>query len=508
MATIELRLSNKVQKVTGLREVMICLRCSGKDLFSKSGIFVNPSFFEYYIDLKETTSPKVPIPKKNTATQDRAAKNGWKLRRCGEIVTSGRSLQTEDVKYHKEQSDKMDELKKAIMRAFDNSNQKSLTSDWLKDFVYSYNHPDETPGKPTFFELAEEYITCPHGTRIDPFSKKHIAVLWVLVRAMARYEGYIKATDKKRRNWSWDIDKVTRDDIEDFMDYLRNEHDLYEANPKVFAELIKNYPPSIKPGTQKILPRGSSTLIKMKTQLKCIFRFLYEEGYTENRPFDGVRIGTAKYGTPVYITIDERNKIADTDLLPGWEALPKEERQHIKVNYETLAIQRDIFIFQCHIGCRVSDLEKLTESNIINGMLIYTPHKTKDSSEEQARVPLHPKALALIEKYKGIDKKGRLFPFITQQRYNDAIKVIFKLSGITRAVDVRNPLTGENEMVPINTIASSHMARRTFVGNLYLKVQDPNLIGKMSGHVDGSRAFKRYRKIEDDTLRNVIDLNG
>lgn len=58
----------------------------------------------------------------------------------------------------------------------------------------------------------------------------------------------------------------------------------------------------------------------------------------------------------------------------------------------------------------------------------------------------------------------------------------------------------------INEVASSHIARRTFVGNLPVKVPDPNSLGKMSVHVDGSKAFERYRKIEDDTLRNVIEL--
>ena len=82
------------------------------------------------------------------------------------------------------------------------------------------------------------------------------------------------------------------------------------------------------------------------------------------------------------------------------------------------------------------------------------------------------------------------------------------MAGITRKVEWRNPRTGVNELVPINKIASSHMARRTFIGNAYFKVQDPNLIGKMSGHVEGSTAFARYRKIEDETLKNVIDLIG
>ena len=114
----------------------------------------------------------------------------------------------------------------------------------------------------------------------------------------------------------------------------------------------------------------------------------------------------------------------------------------------------------------------------------------------------------MIEKYSGVDAKGRLFPFITPQRYNSAIKAIFTLSGITRNVEVRNAKTGENELHPINEVASSHLARRTFVGNAYFKVSDPNIIGKMSGHVDGSRAFKRYRKIEDSTLQNVINQIG
>ena len=174
------------------------------------------------------------------------------------------------------------------------------------------------------------------------------------------------------------------------------------------------------------------------------------------------------------------------------------------------AVQRDIFVFQCFVGCRVGDLLRLRPSNLVNGMLVYTPHKTKDNGEQavQARVPLHPKAVELIKKYEGVDKQGRLFPFISGQKYNDSIKKIFTLAGITRNVEIRNAKTGEIEMVPINTVASSHLARRTFIGNAYFKVADPNLIGKMSGHVDGSRAFKRYRNIEDETLKSVIDLIG
>ena len=55
-------------------------------------------------------------------------------------------------------------------------------------------------------------------------------------------------------------------------------------------------------------------------------------------------------------------------------------------------------------------------------------------------------------------------------------------------------------------VASSHMARRTFIGNLYKKVKDPNIVGSMSGHKEGSKAFARYREIDEDIKKEVVDM--
>lgn len=121
-----------------------------------------------------------------------------------------------------------------------------------------------------------------------------------------------------------------------------------------------------------------------------------------------------------------------------------------------------------------------------------------------ARVPLIPRAVALIETYDGRSKDGKLFPFIAENKYNKAIKKIFTLADITRNVIVRDSITGENTIHPLNEIASTHLARRTFIGNAHFNTPDPNIIGKMSGHVEGSKSFSRYRKIEDSTLIDVV----
>ena len=68
-------------------------------------------------------------------------------------------------------------------------------------------------------------------------------------------------------------------------------------------------------------------------------------------------------------------------------------------------------------------------------------------------------------------------------------------------VSIVNPRTKQSEQHPICDIASSHMARRTFIGNLYKKVKDPNLVGKLSGHCEGSN-----RDIDDDMIKEMTTL--
>lgn len=58
----------------------------------------------------------------------------------------------------------------------------------------------------------------------------------------------------------------------------------------------------------------------------------------------------------------------------------------------------------------------------------------------------------------------------------------------------------------MNEIASSHLARRTFVGNLYKQVKDPNLVGSLTGHKEVSKAFARYRDIDEDMKKDLVKL--
>lgn len=95
-------------------------------------------------------------------------------------------------------------------------------------------------------------------------------------------------------------------------------------------------------------------------------------------------------------------------------------------------------------------------------------------------------------------------PLIQRKLSYPALAFAFRLG--SRVVTIVNPVTKQSEQHPICDVASSHMARRTFIGNLYKKVKDPNLVGKLSGHCEGSKAFARYRDIDDDMIKEMTNL--
>ena len=276
------------------------------------------------------------------------------------------------------------------------------------------------------------------------------------------------------------VDDVDSDTIRDMWDFFENEYRYFEEYPQIYEQIKEKRIPQ---------QRGHNTLSEMFTRIRTFYLWCYKNKKTTNRPFDDFRIEECRYGSPIYINIDERNKIYNTNLS----------------RHPALAIQRDIFIFQSLIGCRVGDLIKMTRGSVIDGAIEYIPRKTKEGRPLTVRVPLNANAKEIFERYSNLTG-GKILPFISEQKYNISIKRIFLAAGLKRMVTVINPTTSEEEKRPLYEVATSHMARKTFVGNLYKKVKDPNLVGSLSGHKEGSKAFSRYRDIDEDIKKELVDL--
>ena len=413
MANIDLKLSSKEDKITHRSEILIRFYQGQKiDFRVKTGLFIQPRHFRYFVNRAATKKQGVDIPDKITSVcKDEAKAKGYVVTTRGEVVITDRLI-TPDVLYDKEQARLLVDLQTIIMDAFVKVDKENISDDWLDKIVRKFHqhgnvvNPKKKRGvkRISIYDLAEEYL------EKKRFSYDHTKAFRVLVRDLARYEAFKNKV--LREKFAWNIDKITKKDIEDFENYLRNEKTLSEKYPKQFESILEQYPVEINVvhTFTKLQNRGENTIVKLKKKFKAFMQWLYETERTSNRPFDGIKIGTEKYGVPFYLTKEERNLLADADIPALWEGLDDEEKKLCsKFPLKTLEVQRDIFVFQCLVGCRVGDLCTLTAKNITDGILEYVPSKTSDEDAPvKPRIPLNPCALKLVAKYDGVDKDGRL----------------------------------------------------------------------------------------------------
>lgn len=311
----------------------------------------------------------------------------------------------------------------------------------------------------------------------------------VIKRALLRYEMFkLKTTPGFRR---FDVRKTDKRVLDDLTAFLRNEHLYYEQYPEIYEAIPdKKTPPHA---------RGENTMSDLMKKIRAFYNWLELTGHINHSPFKDYNMPKENYGTPVYLTKDEMQLIYHFDFKND-ERAPQN-----KVLARELEEQRDVFVFQCNIGCRVSDLLRLTRRDIVNGTIEYIPTKTIRENGRTVVVPLNETAKAILRKYSKLPD-GRLLPFIPAQQYNERIREVLRIVGVDRMVTIIDPLTGKEDKKPICEVAASHMARRTFIGNLYKKVQDPNIVASLSGHVEGSRVFSRYREIDKEIKTNVVKL--
>lgn len=374
-------------------------------------------------------------------------------------------------------TDKIDNRLKLIRDIFvEQKNPKELTSSLLVEAIDKKINPEKYEEKQqTFFDTFDEFL------EKHPLSSVRKKNFRVIKRALQRFELYKNLTSP----FILTFENLTLDILNELEYFLFNEYQFCEEYPAIYKAVPESRTPTA---------RGQNTINDIFTKIRTFIIWANtpdpttKTAKTTNNAFgkNGYKIKECTYGTPYYISIEERNKLFN-----------------FKFTDEKLSIQRDIFVFQSLIGCRVGDLYNMTKANIIDNNIEYVARKTKEKKKITVRVPLLNTAMEILAKYPDCEM---ILPFISEQHYNKAIKEIFLQAGITRTVTWINPSTGIAEQRPINEIASSHLARRTFIGNLYKQVKDPNLVGILSGHKEGSKAFSRYREISDDIKIDTMKL--
>ena len=159
---------------------------------------------------------------------------------------------------------------------------------------------------------------------------------------------------------------------------------------------------------------------------------------------------------------------------------------------------RDWFIIGLRTGFRISDFLKLTKKNIIDGWIEKQTLKT----DFPVIIPIHNQVEAILNK-----RNGQFPRQISDQKFNDYIKIICEKVGLTEVVEgakiiaVEIKENGKKKTIhrkkfgkfPKYELVSSHICRRSFATNLYGKI-DTLTIMKITGHKTEAQ-FLSYIKI-------------
>ena len=345
----------------------------------------------------------------------------------------------------------------------------------VKQIIEYCLHPEDHP------EAGCRYIFDYIDLFIDNYQKADSTkpAYRLLKKRLWRYQCF-RQQIQKQYDYSLVVDDLTGDDIRDFFEFIGKEHEYFIEYPEFYTQFDL--------GNRKIRQLSRNTITQNLDYLRNVLKWCNRMGYTKNEAERYYHLPKAVHGTPVFLSLAERNQIFNVDL----------------TDHPELVRYRDIFMFHSMVGCRVGDLAKLTKDNIIDGILVYRPEKTKGQKATVLRVPLCKKALQILER---TDKSGPvLFPIKDMNGYNKAIRELLKVSGIHRLVPYMDTKTYEVTMRPIYEVVSSHTARKTFISILYDKIPDPEIIMSMTGHSPRSDSFYRYRTISEDQKLALIQM--
>lgn len=219
--------------------------------------------------------------------------------------------------------------------------------------------------------------------------------------------------------------------------------------------------------------------------LKTFFHSAFEEGVHQNMIYRSRYFKKpSEESEAIYLCEDELFRIKTT-------ILPNRHLDNV----------RDLFLLACYTGVRSQDYNKLNKDSLINDgtMLKVRTEKT----DEEVIIPLHPIAKGILDKYNGTPR------LISNQKFNEYIKDVCRIVGLTESVTISRTCGGKKTRItkPKYNFVSSHTARRSFATNAY-KAGVPTLaIMAITGHRT-EKVFLKYVKVTKEEHAKIVGKHG
>jgi len=222
---------------------------------------------------------------------------------------------------------------------------------------------------------------------------------------------------------------------------------------------------------------SANTLRRNVGLFKTFLNWSVEKGYTYKTDFKNFKSPKPQITDEIALSLEQVKDIYNSDL----SKKPKLERV------------RDLFIFGCSTGMRISNYSKICKNDIEGG---YIKVIDKKNNDKQLKIPLNDFSLEILEKY------DYELPSISTQKFNEYIKDVFEELDYKQNIKKTTRVGSEiiEVVQPFYDRISSHTARRSFITIMKNKKIPDKVIMEFTGHKSLEVFNKYYKPNEDDKM--------
>ncbi|MFV0565362.1 MAG: tyrosine-type recombinase/integrase [Flavobacteriaceae bacterium] len=229
------------------------------------------------------------------------------------------------------------------------------------------------------------------------------------------------------------------------------------------------------------------------SNLKAIYSVLNKAvklGLIQKNPFKGYAITTENVEKQS-LTYNEITSLTDLKI----------EKRH-----KGMIKARDMFLFSFYsAGMRFSDVCKLRWINIVGNDIVYTMEKSKSRAGSRRTIPLNPKSIEILEKYKGKDDVFIFPPLYGYEKANTET-IEKRLYIQNNAVNRSLRIIGEKLNFSFNL--TMHIAKHSFADYAVKNDVGILILSKLLGHTKLSTTQHYlkdfYHKEESDTINKLF----
>lgn len=155
---------------------------------------------------------------------------------------------------------------------------------------------------------------------------------------------------------------------------------------------------------------------------------------------------------------------------------------------------KDMFVFCCYTGLAFNEMSRLEVKHVIDGFDGNQWIKmTRQKTGKEVSVPLLPKALQILDKYKAVsdEKSIGVFSSLSNQKFNSYLKEIAAIVGVEKNL-------------------THHTARKTFASTVLLYNDVPlEIVSELLGHSKMSITQEHYGKVvQKKVSEHILRLRG